>query len=99
MTGTPIKGGLSPSQAHSGPHFTVASSRTKSPVLFGTTGISALKSHLGVKNRTGMYLLFKLWCGVPLRLFNLPLTEAFRGMLEFQSTFCGTRSVETLCPL
>ena len=26
---------------------------------------------------------------VPPRLFNLPVAEAFRGMLEFQCEFCG----------
>lgn len=74
---------------------------TPAPLGTGWHGrVSTPRARLEAKSDMGTSLFLRLWCRVPLTLFNLPLTEAFRGVLECQSQFCvdqvGGKSVCSL---
>lgn len=68
------------------PHEWDVSHVEPTPAPLGTgwhSRVSTLRACLGAKGGLGTSLFLKLWCSVPPTLFILPLTEAFRGVLEF----------------
>lgn len=68
------------------PHEWDVSHVEPTPAPLGTgwhRRVSTLRACLGAKGGLGTSLFLKLWCSVPPTLFILPLTEAFRGALEF----------------
>lgn len=70
------------------PHSAGAVFQNKVSQHSGTARMAAWKSCLGAKNSIVLCLFLKLWGRVPPMVFNLPLIEAFRGVLEFQRKFC-----------
>lgn len=90
--------GSEPNSGSLPPHLAGAVFQNKASQGSGTARMGALGSCLYAKSSIDSCLVSPLWRRVPPTLFNLPLLEALRGVLEFQRTLCGPGQ-ENLCPL